>query len=51
MLIRMASSESTETVTLALTETARESEGKTISTVQPEKTVPESDGDHEIEML
>jgi hypothetical protein len=44
-------SESTETVTLAPTETARECEGMTNFTAQPEKTVLGSDGDRVIEML
>lgn len=42
---------SESTVTLALTETARECEGMTNFTAQPEKTVLGSDGDRVIEML
>lgn len=48
---QMLFSESTETVTLAPTETARECEGMTNFTARAEKIVLETAGDHVIEML
>ncbi len=52
VLIRtVATSESTENVILALTGTARESDGRTTSTAQIEEIGLESDAGHEIGML